>query len=415
MDILKGTDLFLCFRELKLSASYFKALFVWAFRCSILGKRLRKEGKQINLRWRLLRFHPPALRNAPKSLVWSSHLPPPWLKMRSFKVEHYSKLSEDLKQKEGVKDLVQISIHALALVGELGLGDQPQQLFERSLQDTHSPHIDKKNHLLKTKKNPADELLLIEKVLILENRVLLKNCLGETEVSEKCCKCLFVFLVVQNGMHQISMTGDSCTICEVLDKNNLKNSYNIDDSAEISTNYSFHYFNTHMASTFTDHSPHNYGSVRTSFTDACRPSFPRPLELKQAAARFTCGETTSRRLNSQTAAKPPENTARQRPLLKNPTSAPDRHCSIRKRKEMPHEIEHLEEAISSINSAIKGSLMASTISSLWMIFLILSSVGFLPHLVFGRGGFSVELIHRDSPKSPHYPRSTAFARLFSCI
>ncbi|KAK8944143.1 Aspartic proteinase CDR1 [Platanthera zijinensis] len=56
--------------------------------------------------------------------------------------------------------------------------------------------------------------------------------------------------------------------------------------------------------------------------------------------------------------------------------------------------------------------MATTFSSLWMAFLILSSVGSLPLLVFGRGGFSVELIHRDSPKSPHYdPRSTAFARL----
>ncbi|KAK8941259.1 hypothetical protein KSP39_PZI010119 [Platanthera zijinensis] len=36
-----------------------------------------KEGKQMNLRRRLLRFHPPALRNSPKSSVWSSHLPPP--------------------------------------------------------------------------------------------------------------------------------------------------------------------------------------------------------------------------------------------------------------------------------------------------------------------------------------------------
>ncbi|KAK8940761.1 hypothetical protein KSP39_PZI010296 [Platanthera zijinensis] len=53
------------------------ALFVWAFRCSVLGKRRRKEGKQMNLRRRLLCFHPPALRNAPKSSVWSSHFPPP--------------------------------------------------------------------------------------------------------------------------------------------------------------------------------------------------------------------------------------------------------------------------------------------------------------------------------------------------
>ncbi|KAK8965020.1 E3 ubiquitin-protein ligase ATL6 [Platanthera guangdongensis] len=31
----------------------------------------------MNLWRRLLRFHPPTLRNAPKSSVWSSHLPPP--------------------------------------------------------------------------------------------------------------------------------------------------------------------------------------------------------------------------------------------------------------------------------------------------------------------------------------------------
>ncbi|KAK8959269.1 hypothetical protein KSP40_PGU009229 [Platanthera guangdongensis] len=31
----------------------------------------------MNLRRRLLSFHQPALRNAPKSSVWSSHLPPP--------------------------------------------------------------------------------------------------------------------------------------------------------------------------------------------------------------------------------------------------------------------------------------------------------------------------------------------------
>ncbi|KAK8959348.1 Potassium channel SKOR [Platanthera guangdongensis] len=31
----------------------------------------------MNIRWCLLRFHPPALRNAPKSSVWRSHLPPP--------------------------------------------------------------------------------------------------------------------------------------------------------------------------------------------------------------------------------------------------------------------------------------------------------------------------------------------------
>ncbi|KAK8946414.1 Aspartic proteinase CDR1 [Platanthera zijinensis] len=56
--------------------------------------------------------------------------------------------------------------------------------------------------------------------------------------------------------------------------------------------------------------------------------------------------------------------------------------------------------------------MASSISSFWATFLILSSAGFLPLLVFGRGGFSVDLIHRDSPKSPHYdPSSTPFSRL----
>ncbi|KAK8946130.1 hypothetical protein KSP40_PGU022786 [Platanthera guangdongensis] len=36
----------------------------------------------MNLRRRLLRFHPPALRNAPKSSVWSSHLPPPFRTLR---------------------------------------------------------------------------------------------------------------------------------------------------------------------------------------------------------------------------------------------------------------------------------------------------------------------------------------------
>ncbi|KAK8960116.1 Lichenase [Platanthera guangdongensis] len=44
---------------------------------SVLGKHRLKEGKQMNLLRRLLRFQPPALRNAPKSSVWSSHLPPP--------------------------------------------------------------------------------------------------------------------------------------------------------------------------------------------------------------------------------------------------------------------------------------------------------------------------------------------------
>ncbi|KAK8960131.1 hypothetical protein KSP40_PGU021608 [Platanthera guangdongensis] len=39
------------------------------FRNSVLGKRRWKEGKQMNLRRHLLRFHPPALRNAPKSPV----------------------------------------------------------------------------------------------------------------------------------------------------------------------------------------------------------------------------------------------------------------------------------------------------------------------------------------------------------
>ncbi|KAK8970603.1 hypothetical protein KSP40_PGU003123 [Platanthera guangdongensis] len=36
----------------------------------------------MNLRRRLLRFHPPTLRNAPKSSVWSSHLPPPFRTLR---------------------------------------------------------------------------------------------------------------------------------------------------------------------------------------------------------------------------------------------------------------------------------------------------------------------------------------------
>ncbi|KAK8970626.1 hypothetical protein KSP40_PGU014647 [Platanthera guangdongensis] len=52
------------------------ALFVSAFRYSVLGKRRRKEGKQMNLRRRLLRFHPPVLRNAPKKLCLEQ-LPPP--------------------------------------------------------------------------------------------------------------------------------------------------------------------------------------------------------------------------------------------------------------------------------------------------------------------------------------------------
>ncbi|KAK8966423.1 hypothetical protein KSP40_PGU014151 [Platanthera guangdongensis] len=59
-----------------------KALFVWAFRSSVSGKRCRKAGKQMNHRRRLLRFHPPDLRNAPKNFVWSSHLPPPFRTLR---------------------------------------------------------------------------------------------------------------------------------------------------------------------------------------------------------------------------------------------------------------------------------------------------------------------------------------------
>ncbi|KAK8968430.1 hypothetical protein KSP40_PGU007827 [Platanthera guangdongensis] len=54
-----------------------KPLFGSVFCLFAWGKRRRKAGKQMNLRWRLLRFHPPALRNAPKSSVWRSHLPPP--------------------------------------------------------------------------------------------------------------------------------------------------------------------------------------------------------------------------------------------------------------------------------------------------------------------------------------------------
>ncbi|KAK8959939.1 hypothetical protein KSP40_PGU000030 [Platanthera guangdongensis] len=41
--------------------------------CPAYGCRM--AGKLMNLRQRLLRFHPPVLRNAPKSSVWRSHLP----------------------------------------------------------------------------------------------------------------------------------------------------------------------------------------------------------------------------------------------------------------------------------------------------------------------------------------------------
>ncbi|KAK8948046.1 NADH-ubiquinone oxidoreductase chain 5 [Platanthera guangdongensis] len=54
-------------KDVILELAYTKALFVWAFRCSVLSKRPRKEGKQMNLRRCLLRSHPPALKNASKS------------------------------------------------------------------------------------------------------------------------------------------------------------------------------------------------------------------------------------------------------------------------------------------------------------------------------------------------------------
>ncbi|KAK8969368.1 Axial regulator YABBY 1 [Platanthera guangdongensis] len=78
---LKATNPDISHRE-AFSAAAKNALFVWAFRSSVFGKCRRKAGKQMNLRRRLLRFHPPALRNAPKSSVWSSHLPPPFRTLR---------------------------------------------------------------------------------------------------------------------------------------------------------------------------------------------------------------------------------------------------------------------------------------------------------------------------------------------
>ncbi|KAH0456789.1 hypothetical protein IEQ34_014696 [Dendrobium chrysotoxum] len=44
--------------------------------------------------------------------------------------------------------------------------------------------------------------------------------------------------------------------------------------------------------------------------------------------------------------------------------------------------------------------MVSSIPSLAISLLILSTTGFLPLSVYGTGGFSVDLIHRDSPRSP---------------
>ncbi|KAI0499727.1 hypothetical protein KFK09_017935 [Dendrobium nobile] len=51
-------------------------------------------------------------------------------------------------------------------------------------------------------------------------------------------------------------------------------------------------------------------------------------------------------------------------------------------------------------------------SSVVVSLLILSAAGLLPLLAYSKGGFSMELIHRDSPKSPFYdPTSTAHSRL----
>ncbi|XP_020573795.1 aspartic proteinase CDR1-like [Phalaenopsis equestris] len=59
-----------------------------------------------------------------------------------------------------------------------------------------------------------------------------------------------------------------------------------------------------------------------------------------------------------------------------------------------------------------SSTRSSSSSSIAVSLLILSAVGLLPLLAHSNGGFSMELIHRDSPKSPFYdPTSTPYSRL----
>ncbi|KAK8969708.1 Aspartic proteinase CDR1 [Platanthera guangdongensis] len=62
-------------------------------------------------------------------------------------------------------------------------------------------------------------------------------------------------------------------------------------------------------------------------------------------------------------------------------------------------------------------MASSSTSSLVVSLLVLSSVlGHLPLHVYSKGGFSVELIHRDSPDSPLYdPTSTASSRLKAAV